>query len=392
VDSINKRHNLWGFRGIKGQMFFNMLVNVADDQAELDQELKSVLVLPTSDEIAASRLRTFSSYVRRVGEQHVDAGGSKAGRPKVSSVPFFVSYYWQIIDRDNWPVFYTSSVDKTVDLNLWQPEDDIATDYINYKKLYEQLSDLFSQESGRRFSLYDVEHVFWFTDERTDQKSILPPEKKEVIPDKTTLPQGGVEFIKKLPTSFVPPIIQIIPRLACNDEALIEPAKASGTNIPRALEKSVDAAFGVLGYETKLLGQGKGRVPDGLAVENDNSYAIIWDAKARSDKYSLGTDDRTIREYIVSQSRDIKRKRRLRNIYYAIISSKFAEDYDDPIRMLKMETDISEVVLMEADALVSMVDLKLRDPLQITLGPDGFQRLLAVSSVLTAENVREMLA
>lgn len=57
----------------------------------------------------------------------------------------------------------------------------------------------------------------------------------------------------------------------------------------------------ILGYETKLLGQGKGRVPDGLAVENDNSYAIIWDAKARYDKYSLGTDNRTIREYIVSK-------------------------------------------------------------------------------------------
>ena len=34
VDGINKRNELWGFKGIKGQMFFNMVVNVADDAEE----------------------------------------------------------------------------------------------------------------------------------------------------------------------------------------------------------------------------------------------------------------------------------------------------------------------------------------------------------------------
>lgn len=29
TDGINKRNNLWGFKGIKGQMFFNMVVNTA---------------------------------------------------------------------------------------------------------------------------------------------------------------------------------------------------------------------------------------------------------------------------------------------------------------------------------------------------------------------------
>jgi hypothetical protein len=46
---------------------------------------------------------------------------------------------------------------------------------------------------------------------------------------------------------------------------------------------------------------------------------------------------------------------------------------------------------MEADALVAMVDLKLRAPLQITLGPDGLQRLFTGSVLLTADGVREMM-
>ena len=93
----------------------------------------------------------------------------------------------------------------------------------------------------------------------------------------------------------------------------------------------------------------------------------------------------------MTQSREMKRKRMLRNIYYMIVSSRFADDYDDLIRYIKMETDINEVNLVEADALVAMVDLKLRTPLQITLGPDGLQRLFSYSGILTEKMVREEL-
>jgi len=291
-----------------------------------------------------------------------------------------------------WPVYYTNSTQVMMDLNLWQPSDDLAADYITFKHIQEELAKLFSKESRQAFGLYEVEHVFWF-------KGGNPYGGDRPLP-KTTVPPGIVtadvetgqgDALDRLPDSYVPAIVQIIPRLARNDDTLADAAKASGTNIPRALEKSIDAAFSILGFDTKLLGQGQGRVPDGLAFNIDNSYAIIWDAKARSGLYSMGTDDRTIREYIVKQSRELRLKRGLRNVYYVIVSSKFAEDYDDAVRSLKMETDISEVIFLEADALVAMVDAKLRAPLQVTLGPDGLQRLLTTSSVLTAEIVRDMI-
>ena len=147
------------------------------------------------------------------------------------------------------------------------------------------------------------------------------------------------------------------------------------------------AAFTILGYETKLLGQGAGRVPDGVATDLDNSYAILWDAKIRRDGYSMGTDDRTIKDYVTTQSRELKKRRSLRNIYYLVISSGFKDDFDDSIRTLKMETDVSEVVLLEARALVEMVDAKLRNPLLVSLGPDGLQRLYSDSGVITPEDV-----
>ncbi len=105
----------------------------------------------------------------------------------------------------------------------------------------------------------------------------------------------------------------------------------------------------------------------------------------------MGTDDRTIREYIGLQSKEQKRKGRVRNLYYVIISSGFVDDYDDAIRSLKMETDVNEVILVEADAIVAMVDAKLRDPILTSLGADGLQRLFTTSGILKAEFVREQL-
>ena len=70
------------------------------------------------------------------------------------------------------------------------------------------------------------------------------------------------------------------------------------------------------------------------------------------------------------------------------------KDYDEPIASLKMETDVNEIVLLEAAAIVAMVDTKLHDPLHVSLGPlgpDGLQRLFTTSGVLTAEMVRELL-
>jgi hypothetical protein len=392
IDSLNKRNSYWGFKGIKGQMFFNLIVKVAEDLEECDEELKSAITIPENEKIASSRLKTFASYIKRLGQEWVDAGNDSRGCPKVSSIPFFLSYFWQIQDCRTWPVYYTNGVETMKDLNLWEEPDDFGDAYVKFKHIHEELKELFTKESGKPFNLYTVEHVFWFKGENpltnTGGKAIEPIKIKGVKIDEVTITD---EDITLLPVSYVPPIISILPRMAKNDESLKEAAKRSGITLERAFEKHVNAAFTILGYETKLLGQGQGRVPDGLAIAHDENYVIIWDAKIRSNGYSLGTDDRTIREYIHTQSREMKRRRSMRNIYYMIVSSEFSDDFDDSIRSIKMETDVNEVCLLEADALLAMVDAKLRSPLQTSLGSDGFQQLFANSGILSGKMVRELL-
>jgi len=392
VDRINKQNELWGFKGIKGQMFFNLIYNACIDAAELTSELKAAITVPVDEEMAKSRIRNFSSYVRRIGDDFVAGGGSKHARPKLSSVPFFLSYFWQLQAPDSWPVFYTNSVQVLGDLNLYQPADDQAEAYIDYARLHQELQGIFSKASGKTFTLYDVEHVWWLANEAKQQAQPVQPTKALQQPASSTAIVDVDALPSQLPDSYVPPIIGIIPRLAANDSSLEAAAKASGTSIPRAFEKSIHAAFTILGYETQLLGQGQGRIQDGLAIAADYSYAILWDSKARQNGYSMGTDDRTIREYITTQSRELKKKRHLRNLYYVLISSSFLDDFDDLIRGLKMDTDINEVCLVEAEAFIAMVDAKLRDPNLLTLGPDGLQRLFCKSGILTAQDVREELS
>jgi hypothetical protein len=162
IDSINKQYPYWGFSGVKGQMFFNMLVKTSGESPECDTQIRSAIREPTSEEDAATLLRNFKRYVGRSGQQFVDGGGEHRSKPKQSSVPFFLSYFWQAQRREIWPVFYTNTVQMIGDLNLWQATGDIADDYLSLKLLHEQLVEIFSERSSRAFSLYDVEHVFWF--------------------------------------------------------------------------------------------------------------------------------------------------------------------------------------------------------------------------------------
>ena len=390
IDSINKRNHFWGFKGIKGQMFFNMVVNAAQEVGDINEctkALKSVFSLPASENAASSRLKTFERYVNRLGDAWVNAGNTRHKRPKPGSIPFFVSYFWQILDRDVWPVYYTSSVRVMTDLNLWQPSGDNAKDFIDYKKINEELIDLFNRHSGNRYDFYKVEHVFWF--KRENQYQAVPEQGKKNDDKK---PKEPVET-DLLSQSYIPPIIEIIPQIALGGEDVSKAAENSGISLGKAFEERVNAAFKIMGFETRLLGQGKGRVPDGTAESVDDNYAIIWDSKARSSGYSMGTDDRKIREYITSQNKDIKKRKKFgfKNVYFMIISSSFADDFNDTIQSIKMETDVNEVLLLEAEALVAMVAVKLRDPLQITLGSDGIQRLFSNSGVITAQMVKEQL-
>ena len=143
-----------------------------------------------------------------------------------------------------------------IDLNLWQPADDLADDYVTYKHLHEELAELFTRESGMPFDLYKVEHVFWFKGGNPYGGSKSAKSNGQANgTDSGTVIVDTDKPLTRLPESYVPPIVAILPRMALNESGLEDAAKASGTSLVRAFEKSIHAAFTILGFDTKLLGQ-----------------------------------------------------------------------------------------------------------------------------------------
>jgi hypothetical protein len=380
-DSINKRHRLWGFKGINGQMFFNLLTKTsrtAGKAEEFERLLKRSVLVPSSEKEASETINEFAQFTKSLGKYVNDSRGA----PKVGSVNFFLSFFWQIQAPKTFPVYYTSMVNALQEYNIWQAFGNSGENYASFCSLNHELKDIFGKLSKRELTLWDVEHAFWFVMQPQPSPKTIP---QPTIPGVTN-PVTPVAEIE-LPDAYIPPIVAVLPRLAINDPELAKVCQATGSSIEKVFENRIDVLFKMLGYETEALGQGHGRVPDGVAICREFHYAIGYDAKVRQQPYIMGTDERAIREYIYGLSDRLK-KQGIRQLYFMIISSSFSADHDDVIRSLKMDTDVREVLLVEATALVSLLEAKLRDPL-LTLGPEGIQRLLADSGILSEADVKE---
>jgi hypothetical protein len=376
VDGLNKRNPLWGFSAINGQMFFNMLTKTSINNNKLDELselLKDLLQVPDSIDEAQRKIKRLESFVIEISRDISD----RRRAPKVGSIPYFLSYFWQIQNPNIYPIYYTSMIEGFRQNEIWTPSGDVSTDYRDFYFLNFEIKEYLSNETGREISLWDIEHMLWYNIKK--EPTINQEEEIDVIETPTRV----------LPKSYIPPIISVLPKLAKNDPEVALICAQSNRSVEKEFEERCAILFSILGFETQIYGQGRGRVPDGVALCDEYRYAIIFDAKVRQGSYTMGTDERAIREYIYAQSTALRR-RGVMNIYFMIISSSFSGEHDDAIRGIKIDTPVNEVILAEVNALLAMVENKLRDPM-INLGPESLQRLFANSGVLSESDVRNYL-
>lgn len=380
IDGINKRNPLWGFRAINGQMYFNILTKTslaAGKKKDLTSLLQTTLRVPDSIQTAKTYIKELEKYTLSMAPYSAD----RRGAPKVGSIPYFLSYFWQIQSPEVYPIYYTSMIDSFKTLNFWTPAGNVSQDYADFYALNSELQKFLSEEAGRSLHIWDVEHAFWYYIQTNPKEGSQPTREGTAAQAPSPLEQ--------LPESFIPPIVSILPRLAVNDHELAAICQNNGTSVDKVFEDRLAILFKMLGYETEQLGAGHGRVPDGIAVSEDYRYGIIYDAKVRQQGYTMGTDERAIREYINVKG-DVLRRRGIRNIYFMVISGTFSGDHDDIIRGLKIDTPVNEVLLVEVKALLAMLEGKLRNP-RLSLGPDGIQRLLAFSGIMMENSIREFM-
>lgn len=351
IDSSNKRNNLWGFTATKGQMFFNQLVkNSEPDLKIISKLLRECISLPRSLDDALSKIAKLESYCQEKFEKANDK--RKVANP--GSVGYFLSYFWQIQDYINWPIFYTSLIKTFIELGIWETKPDQKTAYSDFYNLNNEIKQLLEKYHGKKINNWDAEHAFWNFKGNPNRKQSASKEAKIIDVENNKIITFNASF--ELSDYLIPRVSNLIQLgKSKNDSSALKGAK---------FEKLVAEIFQLMSFDVDFLGQGKGRNPDAILKLREENTAFIIDAKAYSDGYSLGLDDRAIKEYI-NHYCPILIKEGYKKIGFIIVSNSFKSDFNQFINDITWNTDIKRVILLTSEALLYLLAYKTKDQLDL---------------------------
>lgn len=221
---------------------------------------------------------------------------------------------------------------------------------------------------------YKFLELFSDKDEWKDVIALIPNRSTNEISISKTIPR--IEGLTYEILKFIPPVVQNLVDHSSNKEKALE------------FEKGVNLVFQMLGFEVTDYGQGTGRNPDGIAKTSQHSYAILIDAKSRTENYKIGTDDRTFIEYINKFSEPLK-KSGFKNIYLLIVSSDFDSVSATAIKNIKLETQVSTTFLTSR-LLLKLLSSKIQIPGLFDL--KKFQELLIEDGEITEKKIDKFIA
>lgn len=169
LDGINKKNRLWGFMAINGQMFFNVLTKNSQKGGRTEELLvllRDAILMPTSQTETRFKIEKFVQFVRELSQLSENLQGAA----KVGSIPYFLSYFWQIQNQEKFPIYYTSMVTAFQKLDIWSPSKNAVEDYLEFYDLNFEMVEILRRHTGnKQLSLWDVEHAFWLQNQILDR-------------------------------------------------------------------------------------------------------------------------------------------------------------------------------------------------------------------------------
>lgn len=166
---------------------------------------------------------------------------------------------------------------------------------------------------------------------------------------------------------FLPASLQYLETLARGERP---PFESSDLAIATLFERRTADAFRCMGFEISALGQGTGRKPDALALASRERFAVIIDAKVRSNGYVLGTEDRKFLEYARVQGAELKRQG-FDNLYFVVVAPSFKESDLKKLTEYLSDSPIRSVDLITASALMRLVEESIRERSRFSLSDFG---------------------
>ncbi|MBN1215443.1 MAG: AAA family ATPase, partial [Candidatus Lokiarchaeota archaeon] len=180
-DSLNKKYNLWGFRGLAGAMFFNQLYNGENNKDRLEKEIKRYLLEPDDIEGARLKIDNFSKYVKEVGEK-IDSHNKS---PKPRSSIYFLSYFWHIQSPEKYPIFFPKSRKVLKKLGLFDElgRDDYGNLYLEFLNIIQEIFNLIKKKIGTTLPYDTINNILeWYFDEiKRKDVWICPKESCEYV-------------------------------------------------------------------------------------------------------------------------------------------------------------------------------------------------------------------
>lgn len=352
IDSFNKRNNLWGFTATKGQMFFNQLVKYSETQIDkLTKILKECILKPSNLNNALEKIDTLENYCLTIFNKAKD----KRKAPNPGSVGYFLSYFWQIQDHSSWPILYTSLINAYIELEIWEEKSSQKESYLYFYQLNQEIKKHLKDYTKKEISNWDAEHAFWNFKGNPNKPVAKKKEPKIADIEEETVITINPSF--KLSDYLIPKVSKLIELGNQTDKS----ASSKGSEY----EKLVAEIFKQLDFEVEILGQGSGRNPDAILRLREENTAFIVDAKAYTNGYSLGVDDRAIKEYINHYCPKLQ-KEGYKKIGFIIVSNSFKSNFDSFINEITWNTDIKRFILLTSEALLYLLAYKTKDRLGLS--------------------------
>jgi hypothetical protein len=367
IDSFNKRNNYWGFTATKGQMFFNQLVKSGlEEEKKLNDVLMKTIIQPQNIEEASSKIDLLDKYCQKFFNTAKD----KRTVPNPGSICYFLSYFWQVYDYEKWPIMYTSLIEAFAEINLWERKETQSKTYKYFYELNNEIKSLISSTTGRKVSYWDIEHAFWNFKGNPNKKQKPQLTKSEPSESMETIAPSFV-----MSDYLIPKISKLVD--IGNDR------EQSSAKKGYLFEQLVAEAFKQLDFEVEIYGQGTGRNPDVIVKHREDNTAFLVDAKAYSEGYSLGLDNRAIKEYINIHCPKLL-KEGYKKIGFIIVCNSFNSDLDEFINEITWNTEVKRFILLSTEALLYLVAYKTRDKQNLNT---IIESIVSIKNPITADKI-----
>ena len=270
IDSLGKTRPYWGF-GRAGQMFFNQLVKAAEP-TELSTALRAALTKPDSSIDADGKIEGFLTAVDRFRERAQVIGATPPGRGRSN---YFVSFFWELADREAWPIFYPNSRDVLEEYGLLDTTLPHPALYTAYNEVVQEL------KRALRATTWEVEHLLWVIGQVAPTTETVPGAEEEPA---LTTPEADLYASYRAQALYFPDELVTSLVLSLTTKRFVILGGISGTG-------KTQIALGLARYLDELSGD-QLAATEAPTSDKDTAYIRLTAARLHRGRLSLDADVR----------------------------------------------------------------------------------------------------